>query len=59
MRWFITFKISGEFKFACPQEREELAFKAQKRWLGLFGHDLMQDFQIDPFSLLVKIHCFY
>jgi hypothetical protein len=49
----------GQLKFACPQEREKLAYKAQDGWLGLFGRDLMQDFQIDPFSLLVKTNCFY
>jgi hypothetical protein len=49
----------GQIKFACPQEREKLAYKAQDDWLGLFGRDLMQDFQIDPFSLLVKTNCFY
>ena len=43
--------------FACSQEREELAYKAQERWLGLFGHDLAQDFQLDPFSILVKTKC--
>jgi hypothetical protein len=26
----------GGLKFACPQEREELAYKAQERWLELF-----------------------
>lgn len=47
----------GQLKFACPQEREEVAYKAQERWLGLFGHDLQQDFQMDPFSILVKSKC--
>jgi hypothetical protein len=49
----------GQLKFACPQEREKLAYKAQDGWLGLFGRDLAQEFQIDPFSLLVKTNCFY
>jgi hypothetical protein len=49
----------GQLKFACPQEREKLAYKAQDGWLALFGSDLMQEFQIDPFSLLVKTNCFY
>jgi hypothetical protein len=49
----------GQIKFGCPQEREKLAYKAQDDWLGLFGRDLMQDFQIDPFSLLVKTNCFF
>jgi len=49
----------GQLKFACAQEREKLAYKAQDGWLGLFGSDLMREFQIDPFSLLVKTNCFY
>jgi hypothetical protein len=47
----------GRVTFACPQEREELAYKAQDRWLGLFGRDLALDFQLDPFSILVKSKC--
>jgi hypothetical protein len=43
----------GQLKFACPQEKEKLAYKAQDGWLALFGSDLAQEFQIDPFSLLV------
>jgi predicted metalloprotease len=46
-------------KYECPQEREKLAYIAQDRWLGLFGHSLESDFHIDPFSLLVKTKCFY
>jgi uncharacterized protein DUF6647 len=44
-------------KFECPQEREKLAYRAQERWLGLFGHSLASDFELDPFSLLVKTRC--
>ena len=46
-------------KYACPQEREKLAYEAQERWLGLFGHSLERDFELDGFSLLVKTRCFY
>jgi hypothetical protein len=49
----------GRLKFECPQAREEIAYKAQNQWLGLFGHDLEQDFQLDGFSILVKTKCFY
>ena len=48
----------GQLKFACPEEREELAYKAQESWLHLFGHDLERDFQMDPFTILVKSKCF-
>jgi hypothetical protein len=33
----------GQLKFECPEEREELAYKAQESWLHLFGHDLEHD----------------
>ena len=46
-------------KHECPQERERLAYIAQDRWLGLFGHSLADDFALDPFSLFVKTRCFY
>jgi hypothetical protein len=46
-------------KHECAQEREQLAYKAQERWLGLFGHSLEQDFEVDGFSLLAKTRCFY
>jgi len=46
-------------KYECGQEREQLAYRAQDRWLGLFGHDLATDFDLDGFSLLVKTKCFY
>lgn len=50
---------AGQLKFACPQEREKVAYRAQDGWLGLFGTDLTREFQIDPFSLHVKTSCFY
>ena len=46
-------------KYACPQEREKLAYAAQERWLGLFGHTLERDFELDGFSLLMKTRCMY
>jgi hypothetical protein len=50
--------IAG-LKYACPQEREKLAYAAQERWLELFGHSLERDFDLDGFSLLVKTRCLY
>src|SRR6185503_4329912 len=49
----------AELKYECPEAREELAFTAQERWLSLFGTDLDAEFGIDPFTLLVRTHCFY
>ena len=48
-----------QLKFACPEEREELAYLAQERWLNLFGRDLARDFRMDPFTILVKSKCPY
>ena len=44
-------------KFACPEVREDVAFAAQARWLGLFGTDLHSEFGIDAFTLLVRTNC--
>jgi Domain of unknown function (DUF6647) len=49
----------GKLKFECPQEREQIAYKAQERWLNLFGRDLLRDFELDPFTLLVTTKCGY
>ena len=46
-------------KFACPEEREKAAFEAQDRWLGQFGSDLEKEFELDPFTLLVRTNCLY
>jgi hypothetical protein len=47
----------GQLKFECPQEREQVAYKAQERWLGLFGRDLLRDFELDAFTILVSTKC--
>jgi hypothetical protein len=47
----------GGLTFACPQEREQLAYAAQERWLKLFGRDLERDFDLDRFTLLVTTRC--
>jgi hypothetical protein len=31
----------------CPAEREKLAYKAQDKWLGLFGRNLEAEFKIN------------
>jgi hypothetical protein len=46
-------------KYECAQEREKLAYAAQERWLGLVGHSLEQDFELDAFSLLFKTRCLF
>jgi hypothetical protein len=46
-------------KFSCPQEREQLAYEAQDRWLRMFGSDLSKEFEIDPFTIIVLSTCMY
>jgi len=48
---------NAKLGYACPQEREKLAYAAQQRWLGLFGRTLSSEFEIDPFTLLVRTGC--
>jgi hypothetical protein len=47
----------GKLTFACPQEREALAYKAQDQWLQLFGKILAGEFELDGFTILVKSRC--
>jgi hypothetical protein len=44
-------------RFACPELAEGTAYAAQERWLQTFGRSLAQDFEIDPFTLLVVSQC--
>lgn len=47
----------GGIKYECPAAREQLAYLAQDKWLGLFGQDLEQAFEIDKFTLKVSTSC--
>jgi len=47
----------GGVKYECLQEREKLAYAAQERWLALFGRNLMDEFEIDPFTILIRSSC--
>jgi len=50
---------SSDLRFACPAERERLAYRAQGEWLALFGETLTTAFDIDPATLLVSTVCFH
>ena len=50
---------AARMKYECVQASEELAYAAQDKWLGLFGHDLATDFGLDGFTLLVTARCIY
>ena len=43
--------------YACPQEREALAYAAHEKWLQRFGKSLEGEFEIDGMTLLVKTNC--
>jgi len=47
----------ADLRFACPGEREALAYRAQDAWLRLFGTDLERSFGIDAATLLVATVC--
>jgi hypothetical protein len=49
----------GQLRFNCPEEREKVAYEAQERWLSQFGTSLEQEFEIDRFSLLVRVNCIW
>lgn len=48
---------AADLRFACPAEREVLAYRAQDAWLGLFGASLESTFGIDDAALLVGTVC--
>jgi hypothetical protein len=43
--------------FACAGEREKDAYRAQARWLELFGRSLEDEFGIDAMTILVRTNC--
>ena len=47
----------GGIRYECPAAREQLAYLAQDKWLGLFGQDLEHAFEIDKFTLKVSTSC--
>jgi hypothetical protein len=49
----------GKIAYDCPEAREALAYRAQDRWLELFGSNLETDFQIDGLTLLVRTNCLH
>lgn len=46
-------------KYECPQAREKPAYVAQDRWLALFGRNLMEEFKLDPVTVLVRTNCMH
>jgi hypothetical protein len=48
---------TSDQRFACPGERELVAYRAQDAWLVLFGETLESAFEIDAATLLVGTTC--
>ena len=46
-------------KFECLEAREKAAYAAQESWLAMFGLNLEDELNIDPFTVLVKGMCKY
>jgi hypothetical protein len=44
-------------RFACPGEREAVAYRAQDAWLALFDESLESAFGIDPGTIRVATAC--
>jgi hypothetical protein len=47
----------GAIQYECPQQREKLAYAAQDRFLKLLGRDLEGEFEVNPFTVLVRSTC--
>lgn len=47
----------GGLKFDCAAAREKTAYRAQARWLELFGKNLADEFDLDPMTVLVRTNC--
>lgn len=50
-------QASADMRFACPSEREVVAYRAQAAWLELFDQDLESAFGIGPAMLLFATVC--
>jgi hypothetical protein len=48
---------AGGLKYDCAGAREGPAYRAQSRWLELFGKTLVEEFEIDPMTVLVRSNC--
>jgi len=46
-------------KFECPQSREKLAYAAQNQWLARSGRNLMDEFDLDPLTVLLRTKCMH
>ncbi len=50
-------QATAGMRFACPGEREIVAYRAQDAWLGIFGESLESVFDIDTATRRVATAC--
>lgn len=50
-------QTAAGLRYACPAERERLAYRAQDAWLARFDRSLESEFGIDRMTLLVLTTC--
>lgn len=46
-------------KYDCPQAREKLAYAAQNQWLARSGRNLIDEFNLDALTLLLRTKCMH
>ena len=46
-------------KYECPQARERLAYTAQNQWLARSGRNLIDEFNLDALTLLLRTKCMH
>lgn len=46
-------------KYDCAEAREKPAYRAQMKWLELFGKTLAAEFDLDPMTILVRTNCMF
>lgn len=46
-------------KYMCPQAREKLAYAAQNQWLAQSGRNIMDEFDLDPLTVLLRTKCMH
>jgi hypothetical protein len=52
-------QTEAELAYPCPEAREKLAYDAQERWLKQFGRNLIEEFELDSMTVLVRTSCFF
>ncbi|MDP2618776.1 MAG: hypothetical protein Q8P46_01135 [Hyphomicrobiales bacterium] len=49
----------AELKYDCSGAREKPAYRAQARWLEVFGKNLVDEFELDAMTILMRTSCMH